>query len=78
MPQTSTQDLLLLYAYGETTPEQQARLAMEMAKDPSLREQLDEIIATQKMLNAKRLSPSSTSLDLIMKHSHESEQLQEI
>lgn len=78
MIQTSTQDLLLLYAYGETTADKQATLAAELAKDSNLRDQLLEITATKKMIGEQLLSPSSTSLEIIMRHSHESESLQEI
>ncbi len=78
MIQLSTQDLLTLYIYGEATPAQQAKLAAALTNDQQLREQFDELVAAQKALNQQLLSPSATSIELIMRHSHQSEQLQEI
>lgn len=78
MIQLSTQDLLTLYIYGEATPAQQAELAAALNNDSQLREQFDEMVAAQKALNQKLMSPSATSIDLIMRHSLQSEELQEI
>jgi hypothetical protein len=78
MKQTSTQDLLVLHAYGETTNEQKDLLAKEFASEPALQEDLKEIIRTKRMLNSKILSPTQTSLRIIMEHSNQTEHLQEI
>lgn len=78
MEKISTQDLLLLHAYGETTSEQEERLAREIAANPSLREELMEILETSKMLNGQLKSPSATSVKIIMEHSHKTEHLQEM
>jgi hypothetical protein len=78
MKQTSTQDLLVLHAYGETTNEQKDLLAQELASEATLQEDLNELIRAKRMLNSKTLSPSKTSLRIIMEHSYKTEHLQEI
>lgn len=78
MEQISTQDLLLLHAYGETTEEQKAFLALEMAKDPGLIEEFMELVRAKRMLNKQLLTPSNTSVRIIMEHSYQTEHLHEI
>ena len=78
MEQTSTQNLLLLHAYGETDECQKEFLATELIKDPSLQEDLMEMIRAKRMLNSKVMSPSETSVRIIMEHSYKTEHLQEI
>ncbi len=78
MEQTSTQDLLILHAYGETTLEQRESLAKQLASDETLQEELLEIIRTKRELNSQMKSPSVTSLRIIMEHSYKTEHLQEI
>ncbi|MBP6730530.1 MAG: hypothetical protein KA149_00640 [Chitinophagales bacterium] len=78
MEQTSTQNLLLLHAYGETTLEERETLAKQLANDEALQEELMEIIRTKRQLTAKLKSPSATSLRIIMEHSHKTEHLHEI
>ena len=77
MEKISTQDLLLLHAYGETTNEQQEFLAREMAANPALHEELMEIISTKAGLNSAMKSPSETSVRIVMEHSFKTEHLQE-
>lgn len=78
MEQTSTRDLLLLHAYGETNIEQREYLAGLLAESETLQSELLEIIETQKKLNQRLKSPSTTSVRIIMEHSHKTEHLQEI
>lgn len=78
MKQTSTQDLLVLHAYGETNIEQKEFLATEVAKGETLQEELMELILAKRLLNSKMKSPSETSLRIIMEHSYKTEHLQEI
>lgn len=78
MEQTSTQDLLVLHAYGETTLEQREFLATELANDENLQDELMELIRTKRELTSKLKSPSATSIRIIMEHSHKTEHLQEI
>jgi hypothetical protein len=78
MIQTSTQNLLVLHAYGETTETQKQQLACEMAKDETLREEWMELVRAKRMLNTKLKRPSETSIRIIMEHSHKTEHLQEI
>lgn len=78
MIQTSTQNLLVLHAYSETTEAQKQQLAEAMAKDETLHEELMEMIRAKRMLNGKMKSPSETSIRIVMEHSHKTEHLQEI
>ena len=78
MEQTSTHDLLILHAYGETTLEQRAYLPTQLAINENLQEELMEIIGTKRQLTAQMKSPSKTSVRIIMEHSHKTEHLQEI
>jgi hypothetical protein len=78
MEQTSTHDLLVLHAYGETTLEQREYLAKQLATNETLQDELMEIIATKRQLTSKLKSPSATSLRIIMDYSHKSEHLHEI
>ena len=78
MKQTSTQDLLVLHAYGETSLEQKEFLATELATGETLQEELMELIRAKRQLNSKMKSPSETSLRIIMEHSYKTEHLQEI
>ncbi|HWB63791.1 MAG TPA: hypothetical protein VG603_09795 [Chitinophagales bacterium] len=78
MIETSTQNLLTLHAYGETTNEQKEFLAGELIKDPALQEDLMEQIRVKRALNNGLKSPSATSIRIIMEHSYKTEHLQEI
>ncbi|MCW5906593.1 MAG: hypothetical protein KIS94_01955 [Chitinophagales bacterium] len=78
MIQTSTQNLLVLHAYGETTESQKQQLAREMATNESLHEELMELVRAKRELNRKLLSPSESSIRIIMEHSNKTEYLQEI
>ena len=78
MIQTSTPNLLLLHAYGETTVEQKEVLATELIKDPALHEDLMTVIRGKRVLNAKMMSPRNTSVRIIMEHSYKTEHLQGI
>jgi hypothetical protein len=78
MKQTSTQDLLILHGYGETTYDQKQLLSKAFAAEENLQEELMEIIRAKRQLNSKTMSPSETSIRIIMEHSYKSEHLQEI
>lgn len=79
MIQISTQDLLLLHAYGETTPAQAAHLERELAANLHLQAELNEILSMKAMLNESRLSPSATSANIVLEHSQNTaEELHEI
>jgi hypothetical protein len=75
---TSTPNLLLLHAYGETTEEQKEVLATELIKDPALHEEMIAVIRSKRLLNSKMTGPSNTSVRIIMEHSYKTEHLQEI
>lgn len=78
MIQTSTQNLLVLHTYNETTEAQKHQLASEMATSESLHEELMELVKAKKQLNRLMKSPSETSIRIIMEHSHKTEHLHEV
>ncbi len=78
MNQTSTPNLLLLHAYGEITAEQKEVLATELINDPALHEEMIVVIKSKRTLNSKMMSPSNTSVRIIMEHSYKTEHLQAI
>jgi len=78
MIQTSTQNLLVLHTYNETTEAQKQQLASEMATSESLHEELMELVKAKKQLNRLMKSPSETSIRIIMEHSHKTEHLHEV
>ncbi len=78
MLQFSTQNLLTLHAYGETSESQKQTLVGEIAANPELHQNLMELIKAKRQLNAKMMSPSETSIRIIMNHSYRTEHLQEI
>jgi hypothetical protein len=78
MIQTSTQDLLILHTYNETTEQQKEQLAGELAVNVELHEDLMELIRAKKHLSSKMKSPSATSVRIIMEHSFKTEHLQAI
>jgi len=78
MIKTSTSNLLLLHAYGETTELQKQELSALMAAQPELVNESMDLVRTKRKLNQKLLSPSTTSIRIIMEHSYKTAQLQEI
>lgn len=78
MIKTSTSNLLLLHTYGETTELQKQEIAQLSANDPDITEELMSYVRTKRQLNKKLVSPSATSVRIIMEHSFKTEQLQEI
>ena len=78
MKQTSTPDLLVLHAYGETNFWQKEFLATQLAINENLQDELMELIRAKRQLNARMKSPSATSVRIIMEHSYKTEHLQEI
>ncbi len=77
MTQISTRNLLVLHAYGETTPEQAERIAIALSEDESLQAELLELMQTAGQLNTLKKGPSRTSVRIIMDHSNKMEHLQE-
>jgi hypothetical protein len=70
MIKTSTSNLLLLHTYGETTELQKQEIAQLSANDPDITEELMSYVRTKRQhLNKKLLSPSATSVRLIIEHS---------
>ena len=74
----STPNLLLLHTYGETTELQKQEIAQLTANDPAIAEELMSYVRTKRNLDKKLLSPSATSVRIIMEHSLKLEQFQEL
>ena len=75
MKHTSTQNLLVLHTYGETTPQQEVELVEALANNEALQAELLELEQAKEVLTSKMKSPSLTSLRIIMEHSNKTEQL---
>jgi hypothetical protein len=69
----STLELLTLHLYDETSETQRAELTKQIAQDEQIREDLTELSKTKRELNRKLLSPSATSVRIIMEHSLKTE-----
>ena len=78
MNQTSTNELILLFSYRETTPEQTEKALQLITENESVRAQFEELMQAKQQLSAQLKSPSTTSLNIIMEHSHKTAHLQEI
>lgn len=77
MKQNSTSQLVLIHAYGETNQAQREALEKELSENSTIYEEYMNAIRIKRMLNSKMLSPSATSIRIIMEHSHKTEHLQE-
>jgi UDP-N-acetylmuramoylalanine-D-glutamate ligase len=67
-----TSDDLLLYLYGETTPEQTTQIKQALETDWSLQEKLALLQEAHNELNTINLSPSKASIDAIMAYAEKS------
>lgn len=67
-----TSDDLLLYLYGETTPEQNAQIKQALETDWSLQEKFALLQEAHNELNSIKLSPSKASIDAIMAYAEKS------
>ncbi len=67
-----TQEELIRYAYGEVDDAESYCIEQQLLCDSSLKEQYEEIVATQEILDLFPVSnPSDTSVRLIMDYSGE-------
>ncbi len=77
MKQTSTSQLVLIHAYGETSQAQRETIEKEFSENSTLYEEYMNVIKVKRMLNGKMKSPSATSVRIIMQYSCKNEHLQE-
>ena len=64
--QLFTQEDLLQYVYGETTPEIASAITEAIQNDWQLKEEYQQIMLVRSQLDTVRLSPSRQSIDAIM------------
>lgn len=64
--QLFTQEDLLLYVYGETTPENASAITEAIQNDWQLKEEYQQIMLVKSQLDTVRLSPSRQTIDAIM------------
>jgi hypothetical protein len=69
MKQFSSSEIILQLAYGELSPEAEAFVRRRVEEDAALANELEEVLHVQRVLDAHRLSPSATSIGIIMAHS---------
>lgn len=78
MVQISTSDQLLLMAYGELNNEDARTLQEQLKSDNDLAKEWHSILRLTGKLDKVSLSPSETSLKIVLEHSYKTEHLQEI
>ncbi|MCS6934802.1 MAG: hypothetical protein NZM35_06610 [Chitinophagales bacterium] len=79
MTQISTQELLILYVYGEISPEDRARLLMELSANPGLQDELHKLKEIKNALQDAYVSPSETSVKIVTQYiRNTTEELHEI
>lgn len=66
--QLFTQEDLLQYVYGETTPEIASAITEAIQNDWQLKEEYQQIMLVRSQLDTVRLSPSRKSIDAIMEY----------
>lgn len=78
MVQLSTSDQLLLMAYGELNSRDARALQEQIQSDETLADEWYSILRLTGRLDKFSLSPSETSLRIVLEHSYKTEHLQEI
>ena len=78
MIQLSTSDQLLLMAYGELDSKDARTLQAQIQADEELAKEWYSILRLTGRLDKLSVSPSETSLKIVLEHSYKTEHLQEI
>ena len=78
MVQISTSDQLLLMAYGELSAQDARTLQQQIKADSDLTTEWHTILRLTGRLDHISVSPSETSLKIVLEHSYKTEHLQEI
>lgn len=76
MDKIFTQEDILLFIYGEMPARLEKEFINAMAENPKLKEQYLETHATVDFLDRGTMSPSPTSVNIIMEQSHDSSTLE--
>ncbi|MBM3919618.1 MAG: anti-sigma factor family protein [Sphingomonadales bacterium] len=72
MTQNTTQELLILLAYGELSADERKMAENAMAGDPELRNFYQSVLQSKQLLNTIQEEPHPTTLAIISEHSHDS------
>ena len=78
MIQSSTSDQLILLAYGELTGAESSALLSRIGTEPELAREWDSLKEIRSELSDAIVSPSDTSLKIVLEHSCKTEHIQEI
>ena len=78
MKQLSTSDQILLMAYGELDSQNARKLQQQIETDPELFKEWQSVNMLVNELDNMALTPSETSLKIVLEHSYKTEHLQEI
>jgi hypothetical protein len=73
MKQAFTQEDLLLYFYGETSPLEQMALQHALDHDWGLKQKAAELNEVKSMLDEVSFEPSPTSIKIILDHNRSAE-----
>jgi|1048.fasta_scaffold181846_1 anti-sigma factor RsiW len=72
MTQKTTEEQLILLAYGELNAEERLQVEKAMAADSELRNRYHRVLQSKQLLNTIQEEPHPTSVAIIMEHSHDS------
>jgi|GEM_PF-831766 anti-sigma factor RsiW len=72
MTQKTTEEQLLLLAYGELNAEERLQVEKAMAADAELRNFYHRVLQSKQLLNTIHEEPHPTSVAIIIEHSHDS------
>lgn len=72
MTQNTTQEHLILLAYGELNDEERKMAESAMAGNPELRNFYQSVLQSKQLLNTIKENPHPTTLSIISEHSHDS------
>ena len=78
MIKSSTSDQLILLAYGELNGAETSALLAQIGSDAALAQEWDTIKQLTAELSDAFVSPSETSLKIVLEHSYKTEHMQEI
>jgi len=74
MTNISTQELIS-HLYNESSDEQQLAIYDALSESPELLDEMHSLAHTKTLLSGKMLSPSNTSIKIILQHSYKTEDI---
>jgi hypothetical protein len=69
MERTSTQNLILLYAYNELDGPEKLSFEIRLVNEPDLQLKLQEVLELQGKLDSINIEPNETSVQIVLEES---------